>query len=323
MFDKYLDEFMPSLELREYLKKIDVMDSQIANIIYYAMAPLEAKRDALSQIEKMDISKERKEVYGFWHNYRRTIEEVLSLRNVEDAIFIVYVYSIYGDSNESDEWMQGVYSSYKAAYDFVMNDAESKKDEKDQMSWYVINLRMKGESDAYIETCDYYIIEGKLCYCEFEISNDFHESCTDGELSIPVSYKPGDILIADEYPFGQKVKFVMLQIGDNMDCCCLQALSKRENGSWDIGAVKHGMIGSIDYPRVSSLYTAKKYIPDLSLPGDVILAKASELVAGEERKGSILWDKIYMSDTDNDEKMWKLLNDSQLFQRDKRLWMNV
>ncbi len=151
---------------------------------------------------------------------------------------------------------------------------------------------------------------------QFHIGNDFHESCTDGELRIPVSYKSGDILIADEYPFGHTVKFVMLQIGDNVDCCCLQALSKKENGVWDIGAVKHGMIGSIGYPRVSCLYTAKKYIPDLSLSEDAILAKVSELVAGEETKGSILWDKISMGDTINDEKMWALLSDSQLFQRD-------
>lgn len=157
MFDKYLDEFMPSLELRTYLKKADITDRQIANIIYYAIAPVEAKRDALCQIEKMDIPEERKELGAFWLNYRRSIEEALSLRNAKDAIYIVYKNSIYGDNNESDECMYGVYSSYKAAYEFIMKYAESKKEEE-QMSWYVINLQMKGESDAYIDTCDYYII---------------------------------------------------------------------------------------------------------------------------------------------------------------------
>lgn len=99
----------------------------------------------------------------------------------------------------------------------------------------------------------------------------------------------------------------MLEIGDNQDCCCLQALSRKQDGTWKVGAVKHGMMGDTMYPRISVLYTADTYIPDLSDPEDAILAKVSELVAGDEKKGSELWDRFNASDISNDEKMWKIL----------------
>ena len=93
------------------------------------------------------------------------------------------------------------------------------------------------------------IIRHQLCYAEFDFGSEFHESGVNGELNIPVHYKPGDILMADAYPFGPKEKFVMLEIGDNQDCCCLQALSRKQDGTRDVGAVKHGMIGDMIYPR--------------------------------------------------------------------------
>ena len=74
-----------------------------------------------------------------------------------------------------------------------------------------------------------------------------------------------------------------------------------------MGAVKHGMIDDMEYPRVSALYTADIYHPDLSDPEDAILAKVSELVAGDEKKGSELWDRFNDSDISSDEKIWKIL----------------
>lgn len=291
MFGRLLDEFMPAEELREYLKKESISDFDMADIIFYSPTSVEKKREALLELEEMDLPEEKKLLREYWIKYRPSIEEALKIRESKDSIFIVYEQTIYGDDVDSDEWMHGIFSSYDAAEAFVKKDTEEKKNEEDQMSWYEINLWIKGENDSYVNTCTYLYIDGELTYTEFELGNAFHESCTDGELRIPVSYKPGDILIADRYPFGRKEKFVMLKIGDNQDCCCLQALCKKEDDTWEAGAVKHGMIGSIGYPRVSVLYTAKKYVPDLSNPEDAILAKISELVAGDEKRGTVIWDE--------------------------------
>ena len=114
-------------------------------------------------------------------------------------------------------------------------------------------------------------------------------------------------MLADNYPFGPDEKFIMLKIGDNQDCCCLQALSRKQDGTWNVGAVKHGMMGDTIYPRISALYTADTYIPDLSDSEDAILAKVSELVSGDEKRGSELWDRFNASDISSDEKMWEIL----------------
>lgn len=47
VFDKFIEEFIPAMDLANYLKKKHIKDSDVAQIISYAKAPLERKRDAL------------------------------------------------------------------------------------------------------------------------------------------------------------------------------------------------------------------------------------------------------------------------------------
>lgn len=174
MFDEVIDEFIPVPRLREYLKEEPINVSEVADIIYYARAPLQRKRDALLKLENMNIPKDRNSAWDFWLNYRKSVEEALSMMDSKDAVFVVYEYSLYENDIDSEEWM-------------------------------------------------------------------------------------------------------------------------------------HGMMGDAIYPRISALYTADTYIPDLSDSEDAILAKVSELVAGDEKKGSELWDRFNASDISSDEKMWKIL----------------
>ena len=313
MFYKFIDEFIPVPSLREYLKNEPISDSEVADIIFYAKAPLQRKREALFELEKMEISGNGKVLREYWLKYRGSIDEAFLLMNSENVVFVVYEYSLHEHDGESDEWMHGIFSSYDVAMRFIRKDSEFKKAEKNLNHWYVINLWMKEDEGYYKDTCDYYIIDDELCYAEFDVSSDYYESCVDGELSIPVHYKPGDILIADNYPFEHKQKFVMLEIGDNRDCCCLQALIRRQDGSWKVGAVKHGMMDDTIYPRISVLYTADTYIPDLSITEDAILEKISEIVSGDEKKGCDLWNKLNDSDISSDEKILDILKELGLF----------
>lgn len=56
-----------------------------------------------------------------------------------------------------------------------------------------------------------------------------------------VPFKAGDIVEIDLYPFADKRIIEIVEVGDNHDCCCLQALSRRKDGSWTIGAVNTGI----------------------------------------------------------------------------------
>lgn len=59
MFNNYIDEFIPVPGLREYLKNEPISDSEVADIIFYAKAPLQRKREALFELENMEISGNR------------------------------------------------------------------------------------------------------------------------------------------------------------------------------------------------------------------------------------------------------------------------
>lgn len=313
MFENFLDEFIPAKKLRDYLKREPIYDSQVADIIFYAKAPLQRKREALFALENMEIPEHRKYAREYWLKYRESIDEAFSMLNSDDAVFVVYEHFIYEDNSEPEEFIQDIFSTYDAALSFVRNDSETCDYDENLVHWNVINLLIKGEDDSYKDTCSYYIIDKELCYFQFDFSRGFSRNCLDGELRLPVHYKPGDIMVADNYPFGRKIKFVILQIGDNMDCCCLQALSLRKDGTWDVGAVKHGSIGNMNYPKISPLYTADIYEPDLSNPEDAILAEVSGLVSGDENRGRVLWNKIAFNSVSSTEKMWEILKNPDLF----------
>ena len=163
MFNEFIDEFISVPGLREYLKKEPINDGEVADIIYYARASLQRKREALLKLENMEIPEERKGGQNFWLKNRESIEAAFSLMDSKDAVFTVYEYSLYGDDIDSEEWMHGIFSSYNAALRFARKDYESKKGEKNMMHWYVINLWAKENEESYKNVCDYYIIDNELC----------------------------------------------------------------------------------------------------------------------------------------------------------------
>ena len=140
MFEEFIDEFISVPKLKEYLKKEPINVSEVADIIYYASAPVHRKREALAQLENMDIPKERNSICDFWKKYRKSVEEAFSLMDSKDAVFVVYEYTLYEHDIDSEEWLHGIFSSYNAALRFVSKDYDSKKDETDFTHWYVIHL---------------------------------------------------------------------------------------------------------------------------------------------------------------------------------------
>ena len=75
MFDEFIDEYIPNLRLREYIKKEPINVSEVADIIYYARAPLQRKRESLLKLENMDIPEDRNSIWDFWKSYRKAAEE--------------------------------------------------------------------------------------------------------------------------------------------------------------------------------------------------------------------------------------------------------
>ena len=97
------------------------------------------------------------------------------------------------------------------------------------------------------------------------------------------------------YPFADKRTIVILEVGDNRDCCCLQAFSREPDGSFTIGAVKHGHIGVGAYPCISPLYTMTIYKGKM-IPQHEVLSTISDYISGSEERGARLSEALAAED---------------------------
>lgn len=102
----------------------------------------------------------------------------------------------------------------------------------------------------------------------------------------------GDIVTADCRPFAPVSHIVILEVGDNRDCCCLQALYRNGDGVWDIGAVKHGhVLPNFQLPGISLLYRLAIFRGQLPKE-ERLLEKVSRYLSGDEGRGTALWNYI-------------------------------
>ena len=130
----------------------------------------------------------------------------------------------------------------------------------------------------------------------------------DGQhLNLPIPCCAGDIVRVDCRPFQPEHPAVLLEVGGNTDCCCVQALCRGGNGTWTLGALKHGSLFSDRDCFLSPLYRLEAY--PKSLPeSDCLLQSIQDFIAGDEKRGRILWDKLW-KDRLTDENIFKILKD--------------
>ena len=118
------------------------------------------------------------------------------------------------------------------------------------------------------------------------------------DLNLPIPFRAGDIVTVDCRPFAPVSHAVILEVGDNFDCCCVQALYRRRNGTWDTGAVKHGYIlPGRELPQLSPLYRLATFHGQLPKE-ERLMEQVSRYVNGEEARGSALWNAIVQLTTE-------------------------
>ena len=88
------------------------------------------------------------------------------------------------------------------------------------------------------EVC--YFSSSRREYPDFSIYND---------VNLPVPFHAGDIVTIDCRPFAPVSHAVILEVGDNCDCCCLQALYYAGNGTWDMGRSSMDTFSRMGAPR--------------------------------------------------------------------------
>ncbi len=314
MKDKILDLFQ-SDEMKNYLDENfdDLSLSQINNIICGARISLE---------DKLLILEELKETDEIYKNSYKAINNALSqLELKESEIYILKGQGIDADNLNDSEISPKIYEC------FPFNNSEKVieyiKESCCQLfeyntfeelcDWFVLEKWTLSELGIYEKIIDYYIsLKGDIWFYKFDY--DYKKKykknpnksqvikkldvCSHNEdLNLPTSFKVGDILTIDCRPFAELRKVLVVEIGDNRDCCCLQGLYIDNQDEIHIGAIKHNSVFR-EYeciPKISSLYKAKISEDELS-ERDKPLQIISKYLNGDEEKGKQLWEFVSAND---------------------------
>ena len=116
-------------------------------------------------------------------------------------------------------------------------------------------------------------------------------------LNLPVPFCLGDIITVDCRPFAPVRHGVILEVGDNIGCYCVQCLYQTKSGLLQTGALKHGSLFSDTqwWPEVSPLYRAE--LVQKPLPKEErALERISDFVGGGEKRSAALWQFLYETD---------------------------
>lgn len=314
MYDEFIDQFIQSGYLSEYLKSQEISGRRIADIIYYAPNPIHEKQLAFGKLAILADKHGDKGLRRFAAKYYVYIKHAMELLWT-DGVFSVESESFCESGGMPDTTFETLIKGFDAVKDYIIEMVDYVPDfyvpEDTRPSWYSIEKWEIGTDGQYHSVCSYIMLRDVIYYAD--IDDDVDMSITDNvfgieELYLPVPYKPGDLLEVDGFPFSPKIRIVILDVGDNMDCCCVQALSKNDEGEWQTGAVKHGMIGVDPSPQVSPLYTADIY--DGPLNGDnLILGEVSRYINGNQERADKILKRLYWGKPPTDEELLALLKD--------------
>lgn len=282
--------FIESQEMRDYLRdelsKFCQPAMACADIVAYAPAPIERKLSLLEQIvqetgpelvydgEPFTASASR-----FAQSCRIALEERYS--GPDGAIFWLrsncYEKDVRPYIFDDSPIFTTLYTEFDAAIRYLEQLAQENPDDYTFEGLnYTITKYVpdgKGGLKAY---CTWYLNNAReLWYFDYEISlketpENWDPLFACGELNLPVPFQPGDIVVADCLPYAAPRRTLILNVGDNRDCCCLWSLSVRKDGQLFAGAFKHNSFLRHSFPemgdwsQVSGLYRAARWTGELS-----------------------------------------------------------
>lgn len=304
MYTGYIDKCVTSKLMRNYLKEIELDYWRVTDVIMQSPVSIDIKLEELLKVKKDAEEK----------NERELIEECdVGIRNIEiaksyleaEGVFTIEVYVFDDEKKDNDCYFECVSANFEDVKEVIKNDLEMSETKAIDLRWYYVSKWVKNSEGKYKEVCTYLIARDEILY--FSIEADVGDLYTydyymAGDLNIPVPYKAGDILECDGFPFGPKIHMLIVDIGDNHDCCCVQGLALNEEGLWECGAVKHGMVSYNYSPKISYLYTAEIYQGQL-MGREKVLKNLSDYIGGDAKRGQEIYDKICCKSLNDDELM--------------------
>lgn len=306
MYEKFLERFLYSNEMKKYLKGIHIEAWRVAEIIYKAPVCVEEKLAALKELES-EYKEEKDHFYDSLVKKTSGIEEALEEKN-KDGIYVFETFFFDHEKGDSGSSFEHLYVTYDEASNAAEGLYEYENKSVNDLVWYVITKWIKDENGKYIEGHKYYIVDHELRYISFGSRLlEYHEDMLDDHLYLPVPFKAGDIVKIDGSPFCSEFHAVIVEVGDNHDCCSLQGLARNKEGFWEVGAIKHGMIGVQSFPQMSMLYTIDYYDGELDDSEKILLA-VSKYIDHNEENGIQLWNEVSVKEEISDSKLMEILD---------------
>lgn len=285
--DKIIDRCILSEEMRNYLKKQELSVFTLTDII--AGSPLYLRK----KLELYDLIGDN----GYTNSFRQETEKALAELTLDEGDVLCleewwYDNDILGEKAS----FTGPFTTLHAALGYIKESFTDEEWDDYEACWSILEKWVPGNEHGKMDnTYTYYLIKDEVVYftSDDNINNSFsgfHGYVDSMNLSLPIPFKPGDIVILDSLPFVPIRLAILLEV-NNSDCCGVQILYRHGDGLWRTGALKHGAGWKDTWPMLSSLYRLSLYQNELN-ETDKVLLDIQDYILKKEHNGALLWERI-------------------------------
>lgn len=282
-------EIFPSAEMASYLTERALTRTKLRDAVAYAPVPLARKRDIFL---KLAYGKDT----AYFRRQAGAIEGTIREMQAKPGEFFYLKCCHYSDKSVfSAETGLEPYLTWEHILERIREYRGYLGDEEKELTWFEVEKWSPDGTGRLKNDYDYTIFGTEVCYAAHNNSPHWGWPgfSTGRDLNLPVPFHAGDIVTIDCRPSAPVSHAVILEVGDNQDCCCLQALYRNDDGTWDTGAVKHGFVLPNHYsPAISPLYRLASFHGQLP-EEEHLLEKVSRYMNGAEEHGSALWNYIF------------------------------
>lgn len=317
----FLRQFMPSRSMQAYLASHPLKKREIVDIICGAPVPLEEKIRWMARLSKRENlyaeiiwqclkSPDRQEAgrvaeYAIEDSFsvmdgqiRRALREL----HAKPGELFLLIEAWYDEEWKDEKNDSGIpFLTFEKALEYIRRDIQECELDESCTCWYRLEKWAPDASGGLAQRYTYWLWMDRVLYFEEQkgssVDPDYYQAVTtrfsgDGRhLNLPIPFHAGDIVTVDCRPFKPLQYAILLEIGDNADCCCVQALCSTDTDKWIVGALKHGSLFIHNGFCLSPLYRLEP-CSQPPVEKETLLDAVREYIAGAEEKGARLWEAL-------------------------------
>ena len=323
----YIEEtlkFIESEEMREYLREyFQSLPEKTARgwtgryvcseIVTFAPVSLEKKipvLDLIAEQTEADPDNDYQDPAKFAQEMRIALDE--RYNNPPGTMFWLRDWHYHEEGCCYDD---AFFTEFDAAVRYIKQQNEQNAEYLEDPETYYshsIDKYIPGEDGVLEEYCQWVLNwSGEIWYFDYGDNKFEPDGWNDimdylgAHVNLPVPFEPGDIITADCRPFSRERRVLVMDIGDNSDCCAVQCLYLKPNGKMSVNAFKHNSFHSFEEnSHISGLYRAARYHGELpedeAVLGVITAAIKADSSLGIKMRDYIWYNEVYDKDDDND-----------------------